>query len=457
MSLRARIAAASALALAVVATLIAVTIYSVVANELRGETEQQLRQIADRSTGRGGDRPRGGPGAGPAQPFGGARGYVQVVDEDGDVLQLGNDGDALPLTEDDLLIARRGGGEALRDDVEVNGTHLMVLTTGLTGGGALQVARPIDEVRAVLRQTATRLVIVVVLGVLGAIGLGLLVAQLALRPVARFTQEAEDIAADPSGHGRLDVTGTDEISRLAASFNATLTALEQSLDMQRQLIADAGHELRTPIASVRANIQVLGDADIDRLPPEDLAALRSDIVTELDELTDLLTAVIELARGSDPEAIHDDVRLDDVLRAAAERAERRGDSSVVVQLDLEPTVVTGDPARIARAAANIVDNARKWSPDGGTIEIELTDGVTRVRDHGPGFPEQELERVFDRFWRAESARSMPGSGLGLSIVQQTVAAHGGWVTATNAPDGGAIVTASFGPASAPAAGDAEDH
>jgi two-component system sensor histidine kinase MprB len=450
MSLRVRIALATTTALALVAIASAVAIYSAIGNELQGETLRTLRNIAATSALPGDGPPPGGPDEHREGPtFGGVRGYRQLIDPSGQVSRDSGDTEALPVDDTDRSIAARGIGEHVRDNVRLEGTHLLVLTVGRGRSGALQVARPLDEVDRVLARALTVLVIVTVLGIIAALALGLFIAQVAIRPVRRFTREAEAIAAAPEARGRLEITGDDEVSRLAASFNTTLDALERSLHVQQQLIADAGHELRTPIASIRANVQVLEDAD--RLPADELASLRRDIVAELDELTELLGDVIELARSTDPNSPVDDVRLDEVVRAAADRAQRRGDSDVQLQLDLTPSVVIGDPARIARAVANVIDNARKWSPPGGTVEVQVADGVLRVRDHGPGFPPDDLERVFDRFWRAPEARSMPGSGLGLSIVQQTASAHGGWARASNAGDGdgGAIVVVSFGASSLP--------
>jgi two-component system sensor histidine kinase MprB len=458
MSLRVRIALATTIALALVAIVSAVAIYLAIGNELQGQTVDTLRHIAADSR-LPGPGALAGAGAGPGTPFGrpeprggdrlgGAQGYLQRVTPDGRVARDRGDTQPLPVDDADRAVAASGRGEVIHDDVHVGGIHLLVLTVGRGNAGALQVARPLDEVDRVLSRALTVLVVVTVLGIAVALGLGLLFARVAIRPVRRFTQEAEQIAAEPGARGRLEVTGTDEVSRLAASFNSTLDALERSLHAQQQLIADAGHELRTPIASIRANVQVLEDAD--RLPPEDLAALRLDIVSELDELTELLGDVIELARSTDPSSPVDDVRLDQVVRAAADRAGRRGDSDVQLQLDVSPSVVVGDPARIARAVANVIDNARKWSPPGGVVDVQVDDdGVLRVRDRGPGFPAGDLERVFDRFWRSPEARSLPGSGLGLSIVRQTAIGHGGWARAMNAADGGAIVLVSFGASSPP--------
>jgi two-component system sensor histidine kinase MprB len=214
------------------------------------------------------------------------------------------------------------------------------------------------------------------------------------------------------------------------------------VESQRHLIADAGHELRTPIASLRANIQVLEEAD--RLPRSELESLRADIVEELDELTALVADIVELARGTKVTQSVDDVRLDELVRSQVERSRRRA-SDLIFEVQLEPTVVSGDPERINRAVSNLLDNARKWSPPGGTIEISVHDGTLAVRDHGPGFDPKDLPHVFDRFYRAGGARRMPGSGLGLAIVRQAAESHRGSVRAENAPGGGALVTVGFGP------------
>jgi two-component system sensor histidine kinase MprB len=267
------------------------------------------------------------------------------------------------------------------------------------------------------------------------------VARTALAPIALFTRRTETLSGSLDLSQRLDVSGRDELGRLAESFNATLEALERSVAAQRHLIADASHELRTPISSLRANIQVLGEAE--RLPPAEQEALRSDILAELDDLTALVGDVVELARGAQPPATFDDVRLDEVVESAVQSARRRGD--VRFELGLEPTVVTGPADRIGRAVSNLIDNARKWSSDGGLVEVGLHGGVLSVRDHGPGFQEADLPFVFDRFYRAEHARGQSGSGLGLAIVRQAAETCGGFVEAANAPGGGAVLRVGFGP------------
>jgi two-component system sensor histidine kinase MprB len=446
-SLRTRIAAVAGMAVAVTVLTAAAVVYISVRSNLRGEVERSLVERARSVLQRGGGPPGGGRFGRPppGERFGGAGGYVQLVTADGRVLRPPGEPVDLPLTAGARRIAGGGGGQAF-DDAEVDGIHLRVLTVGLGGGGAVQAARPLTEVDAVLRRVLALLVFVSLAGVGLAALLGAGVARTALAPVARFTRRTEALADRLDLSERME-TGPhpprDELGRLAASFNTTLDALEQAVEAQRQLVADASHELRTPIASLRANIQTLEHAE--RLPAHELAALRGDIVSELDELTALVGDVVELARGSRRTTADDDVRLDDLVRSLVERAERRGDKHLRWRAELEPALLRGDPERIARAVSNLLDNARKWSPAGATVEVRVGgDAVVGVRDHGPGFAEADLPRVFERFYRAADARGLPGSGLGLAIVRQTAEAHGGWVRARNADGGGAQLSVFFG-------------
>ena len=209
----------------------------------------------------------------------------------------------------------------------MSGVHLRVLTVGLGRRGAAQIARPLTEVDHALRQLLLVLLAVGGVGILVAAVLGGVVARAALAPVSRFTRRTEALTANPDLSQRLEIEGQDELARLARSFNATLDALERSAEAQRHLVADASHELRTPIASLRANIQVLQDADL--LPEADRESLRADIIAELDELTALVGDVVELARGAKPSDVVDDVRIDQIVRALVERAERRAGDGVV--------------------------------------------------------------------------------------------------------------------------------
>jgi two-component system sensor histidine kinase MprB len=457
-SLRTRIAAVAGVTVAVAVLGSAVFAYVAIRSELRSEMDNSLRDTARAFTGlRGREGPPPGgpdggfPGRGPRDlfdrgerdrrppAFGGASGYVQLVRGDGQVTRPPNETVPLPVDDRAREIARQGHGEALSDS-RVAGTHLRVLTIGVAPDAAVQIARPLDETDRVLHRVLLILVVFGAAGVALAAALGGVIARAALAPIARFTGRTEAIAADPNLSERLEVESQDELGRLAQSFNTTLDALERSVEAQRHLVADASHELRTPIASLRANIQVLEDAD--RLPPEDLAALRADILEELDELTAIVADVVELARGEKPAEALDDVRLDMVVEALAERTQRRG-NGIALDLRLEPTVVAGDPERISRAVSNVLDNALKWSPEDGRIEVTLQDGTLEVRDHGPGFDDADLPHVFERFYRSPKARGLQGSGLGLAIVRQTAEARGGYAEAMNAPGGGALIRVKF--------------
>jgi two-component system, OmpR family, sensor histidine kinase MprB len=470
-TLRARIAAVASVAVALAVLGAAVSLYLAVRSDLRGQIDQSLNArsrvflsppsaaaLGAAAPGKsraappldGGPVPArlralaqryGFPSAVSPARFGGASGYVQFISRQGRVLIPGGQGTspAIDPSAQDAAIAKRGSGRVLSDRT-VKGTHLRVLTVG-GSRGAVVIARPLAEVDHELSRILLILLVVGLVGIAIAALLGVLVARTALTPIARFTSRTETLTGSLDLAERLPVTGRDELARLALSFNATLDALERSVEAQRHLVADASHELRTPISSLRANIQILGDAA--RLPPEDQASLHRDIVEELDELTALVSDVVELARGPRGEAGREDVRVDEIVADAVERTRRRGE--LRFELELEPTVVRGEPDRINRAVSNLLDNARKWSPAGGLVEIALRDGALTVRDHGPGFGEADLPNVFDRFYRAEQARKLPGSGLGLAIVRQAAESHHGYVKAENAPGGGARVEVSFGP------------
>jgi two-component system sensor histidine kinase MprB len=459
-TLRHRIAAVAGLAVAVTVLIAAAAIYVAVGAQLHQQIDDALRARAhelagatdpdhnhDHVCGPGlADRDRSFPDPGSDRDdarFGGAEGYAQILCANGTVLRPTGAESGLPASGRARVIARSGSGEAIAD-MEVAGTHVRVLTRALPSGrGAVQVARPLTEVDHALRNILIVLAVVAAAGIALAAALGALVARAALAPVRRFTRRTEEIADNPDPVERIATTGDDELARLARSFNATLDALERSVEAQRHLVADASHELRTPIASLRANIQTIDD--LDRLPEHERDALRADILGELDELTALVGDVVELARGSKPGRVLDDVRVDRIMALLVERAQGRGGVDVAFRVDVEPTVVRGEPDRVNRAISNLLDNAIKWSPPGGVVDLTLRDGTLTVRDHGPGFATADLPYVFERFYRAEAFRGMPGSGLGLAIVRQAAEAHGGCVEAANARGGGALIRVRFAP------------
>jgi two-component system, OmpR family, sensor histidine kinase MprB len=478
-SLQARmgLAAGTAVALAVIA--VAVSAYAGTRSQLRGQVDSSLRALTAEAI----HAPRGpGPGGGPgrdgvAQPqgsgsapvagggsnegpcvgdeglgldrlngpsFGAAAGNFTLFDRCGGKTVPTGQRDRIPTSAPIEKLARSGTGAYLTD-MKVSGTHIRVLVTGIGADGALAVALALTDVDKALSSQLRLLIAIAAGGVALAALLGFLVARTALAPIARFTRQTEAIAARPERieQQRIDVVGRDELARLARTFNQTLDALERSVRAQRQLVADASHELRTPIATIRANLQLMRDED--RLSEADREAVRADVISELDELTALVGDIVELARGGKPNAEPGDVRVDAIVAEAIDRLGRRA-PRLTVRAELEPTLIRGEGDRIERAVTNLLDNARKWSPANGVIEVDLTGGTLSVSDHGPGFHDEDLPFVFDRFHRATDARSKPGSGLGLAIVRETAEAHGGFVEAANAAGGGAIVRIGFGPA-----------
>jgi two-component system sensor histidine kinase MprB len=234
-------------------------------------------------------------------------------------------------------------------------------------------------------------------------------------------------------------------------------ALDESVRAQRQLVADASHELRTPVTSLRTNIEVLLEGG--ELDPEDRRRLLADVVEQSEELSALVNDLIELARGDQPGADTDDVRLDWVAADSLARA-RRNAPGIRFDAQLEPVLVDGVPERLGRAINNLLDNAARHSPPGTTVEIRVGAEGVRVRDHGTGVAEADLPYVFDRFFRGTNSRGRHGSGLGLAIVRQVTEQHGGTASVANAPDGGATFTMALptttGDMSAGEAGEATD-
>jgi two-component system sensor histidine kinase MprB len=284
-----------------------------------------------------------------------------------------------------------------------------------------------------------------VLSFIGGLGIvvagicGFAVARSALRPVRRLSAAAEHIA-ETEELTPIPVTGDDELASLATSFNDMLAALASSRDRQRRLVADAGHELRTPLTSLRTNIELLAQAnDRGGMSPQQRNEIISDITAQSEELSTLVGDLVELARDEPLPQTPERLDLAEVCARAVTRARRRA-PSVHFDVRIAPWWVVGESNILERAVLNLLDNAAKWSPPNGTVTVRLAAGILTVADNGPGIKHDDLPRVFDRFFRAEDARTQPGSGLGLSIVRQAVVRHGGSVSATNTPTGGALFT-----------------
>jgi two-component system, OmpR family, sensor histidine kinase MprB len=309
-------------------------------------------------------------------------------------------------------------------------------------GRRVEISTSLLDVDRNLTHLRWLLVVVSLGGIALAAALGALVAGRVIAPPRRLTEQTERIVETGDLTERVVQPGHDEVSRLSARLDELLATLDASLRTQRQLVADASHELRTPIATLRANVELL--AGPASLAPGERAEIRADVHEELEAMTQLVAELVELARGEESDVEPCNFRLDEVVRAAVSRAARRSPRTFF-RTQFEPTVVTGVPERIDRAVSNLLDNARKWSPDGEPVDVAVHDGVVEVRDRGPGIEAADRPLVFNRFYRSPEARGMPGAGLGLSIVKQITDAHGGEISIDRAPGGGAILRLQLSP------------
>ncbi|MFF0111484.1 sensor histidine kinase [Streptomyces prasinus] len=384
--------------------------------------------------------------------------FSQVVREDGTVCLFPSSSGRIEVTSSDRdVIASAGGGSSglHRDGTTQDGAEVRVLTLPLvindpstltSSKAAVLAAVPLKGTKSTLNDLALILLLVSGVGVLGAAAAGLAVARAGLRPVDELTEAVEEVARTEDLGIRIPVgdDAEDEVARLSRSFNSMTSALASSRDLQQQLIADAGHELRTPLTSLRTNIELLTRSEETGrpLPAGDRKALLASVKAQMTELAALIGDLQELSRPdtAQHEGPAQIVAWQDVVEAALRRARLRG-PELTLTADIRPWYVRAEPSALERAMVNILDNAVKFSPEGGTVEVRLVDGVLTVRDHGPGISADELPHVFDRFWRSPTARALPGSGLGLSIVARTVQQAGGTVTLTPAEDGAGGTTA----------------
>lgn len=381
--------------------------------------------------------------------------YSQVVKPDGTPCVTDSSVGAIKVTQADKDVIKEGssGDGIIRDGTAEDGTPLRVMTipqlaqnraTGERSYVAVTVAVSLKGTKSTLNDLSLILLLVSGVGVLGAGAAGLAVARAGLRPVDKLTEAVEHVARTEDLNIRIPVEdeAEDEVARLSRSFNSMTSALASSRELQQQLIADAGHELRTPLTSLRTNIELLTRSEETGrpIPEADRKALLASVKAQMTELAALIGDLQELSRseGQRGERVQV-ISLEDTVEAALRRARLRG-PELTITADIQPWYVRAEPAALERAVVNILDNAVKFSPEAGTIEVALHDGVLTVRDHGPGIPAEELPYVFDRFWRSPSARALPGSGLGLSIVARTIEQAGGQVTLSHADGGGTVAT-----------------
>jgi two-component system, OmpR family, sensor histidine kinase MprB len=423
----------SALAVGVTVALASLVCYLAMRAELRSQVDEPLRAQGERIAQRGeliGQRLPG-----PPKGSGGPAEFSQVVAPDGAVRDRFG-GLSIAVAPGDRAAALDGGHPFLTDRT-ADGVHLRVLTVPIQGLGAVQLGRSLEGVDNVLARLRIVLVALVVLGTAFAAAMARLFSRPVMQPITDLTRTAEHIEATGDLGRRMGARGTDEVGRMAERFDAMLDRVQASQVAQRRLVADASHELRTPVTSLRTNMEVLlAGAELEE---GERRALLRDMVGQSEELSALVGDLIELARGDEGDAPVEEIAFDDLVAEAVERA-RRHAPGVPFRTALEPCTIHGVPDRLGRAINNVLDNAAGHSPSGGAVEVGLHDGTLSVRDHGPGVAHDELPLLFDRFFRGADARERQGSGLGLAIVRQVVESHGGAVDAANAQGGGLVVT-----------------
>jgi two-component system sensor histidine kinase MprB len=380
----------------------------------------------------------------PTEVFGAGDIRLAVLLANGQASSAEGVASAPPLGADELAVARGQQDYSVRTAV-ADGVEYRVVAVQAGRGEALVIAERLDASREVLRRLGIALPVVGGIGVVIAALVGVAGARAGLRPVDRLTAATERVAV--TGELRpIPVEGNDELARLGHSFNEMLEALAASQEQQRRLVADAGHELRTPLTSMRTNLELLAAASrpgAPALPGTERAEILEDVQAQVAELSTLVGDLVELAREDPPQVVHEPLELTDIVLRALERVRRRAGDVHFAQV-LEPWTLFGDSTALERAVLNLLDNAVKWSPVGGTVRVQMRpidewSMVLEVADAGPGIGDADRPRIFDRFYRADTSRTMPGSGLGLAIVRQVALRHGGAVWAERAPEGGALL------------------
>jgi two-component system sensor histidine kinase MprB len=438
MSLRTRVTALAAVCVASAVALVSLAGFVTVRNSLYDQLDVTLLQRADslRSTLASAEQL----GGIPQEFFGAADIRVGLLDGNTGHAVLGGQ---LSLGPEELAVARGQQSQSLRTD----GVHdLRVAAVPAGANTALIVAQPLEITRTTLSRLGLVFILVGGAGVLLAAAVGTAVAQAGLRPVQRLTEATERVARTGDLQP-IAVSGDDELARLTGSFNSMLGALAESQERQRRLVADAGHELKTPLTSLRTNLELLAASNRPGAPTlseEDRADIQDDVRAQVEELSTLVGDLVELAREDAPQVVHEPVELRYVVERALARAERRA-PGIEFDVHLASWGLLGDASALERAVLNLLDNAAKWSPSGATVTVRLaptgpsTVALTVV-DAGPGIAEADLPYIFERFYRSPMARTQPGSGLGLAIVAQVADRHGGSVRAGRGPAGGALMT-----------------
>jgi two-component system sensor histidine kinase MprB len=418
-SFRVRLTLMVATAIAITVAAASAVVWVVAKHQLRSGVDQTLATQAQLAV------------AGHNDPF--SRLYYIILRGDGSV-ERSTFPFTVPITARARQVAASGAPTSYYMDTTINGTHVRELVIGALDHGqpaaviTLSSLAPTDHA---LARIQFWIFLIGGIGVAAAAALAAFVAAAALKPIRRLTTAAENVAATGDLSERVEATGSDELGRLASRFNSMLAALEESVGRQRRLVADASHELRTPLTAARTNVDLLREG---KLPEEEGRRALDEASIELNALTTLVSDLVELARGEERKLRVEDVQLDELVEGVVERAKSRAPNATFVT-SLTPTKVRVDPVLLERAVSNLLDNAVKYSPEGAPIEVIVRDGDVIVADHGPGVADEDLPRIFDRFYRAAASRSKPGAGLGLAIVREAAEAHGGHASVESSSGG----------------------
>ena len=434
LSLRARVMLLAMSMVALVVVLMAVAVYIVVSAALYDDIDNQLHSRARLLI------ESGVLAADPAKAIEGTA-YSDVnamlINPGRSIYTANQRGERLPVGQPEKDVVNGSLLLSLR-----TANHQRVLAVRLNNGSTLMLSKSLTPTDVVLRRLGTVLLIVGGVGMIVAAVSGGMVARAGLRPVRQLTDAAERVARTDDLRPIL-VSGGDELARLTENFNMMLRALAESRERQARLVTDAGHELRTPLTSLRTNVELLMASQAPgapRLPESEMADLRRDVVAQIEELSTLVGDLVDLARDDAGGVVHEPVEMTEVVDRCLERVRRRR-NDIEFAVNVTPWQVYGDAGGLSRAVLNLLDNAAKWSPSGGRVDVRMaqvdpTHAEFVVADRGPGIPPQERRLVFERFYRSTSARALTGSGLGLAIVKQVVMKHGGAVRVEDTVPGG---------------------
>jgi two-component system sensor histidine kinase MprB len=429
-SFRLRVTLFTAAAVAIAAIGASVAMYLVVQDQLIKQVDDNLLAAASGQIRGPGGPFRRGPGdqvvSNRPEVFG------QIINATGTVVQ-GDGGYSFPsIVTTEVKDVAAGKAPEFYATAIVGDARFQIFVKPIQGG-AIEVVQELAPIDAALAQTRLLLVAFAAAAILLAAALGALIGRAALAPVKRLTATVEEVTKTRDLSRRVAAQGRDELSRLGTSFDAMLGQLETSLRSQRQLVADASHELRTPLTSLRTNLELLERGQ--PTDPVERQQLLGDLVSQIERLTTLVGDLIEVARDEETPMPFEELQLDEVVHEVVDDVSFRY-PKVHFNVTSAPSPINGVKVRVARAITNLLDNAAKYSPPGATVDVAVANGEVSVRDHGPGVAAEDVSRVFDRFWRSNDARHLPGSGLGLSIVKDVAESHGGSVTFERPIDGG---------------------